>query len=171
MSKRISPSESNKYGNEYAQIATSGLDVLDAAYHTAHSYPGGIPALAVRMMMSPNTLAHKVDPSKKTHLLGLKESIAIQAISRDKSILHSMASALGCLCIDMSSCDDKTVLQEVSEMVKDFGKTIMDMQEAVTDGSVTANEMHKCEADAFELMAAINGALGSIRSMMPKRDH
>ena len=47
------------YGADEAVPDTQGgMSVEDAIYHTVHSYPGGVTALAARMGVSPNTLAH-----------------------------------------------------------------------------------------------------------------
>jgi hypothetical protein len=170
MSKRIAASEPNKYGNEYDQIATAGMDVMDAACNTAHSYPGGTAALALRMGVNPNTLAHKVDPSKGTHVLGLKEALMMQKFSGDKRITHAMCAALGGVFIEIDSNDSGSSLAQVSKMITEFGESINEMQKAASDGVVTPNEMAKCEKEASELLASVNNALRSLRSMMPKRD-
>ena len=80
-------------GNAPASAAMVGLDVLDAAYHTAHAYPGGVPALAQRMGMSQNTLAHKVSLANETHHLSLREAVAMQEVSQDKRIAQAMCCA------------------------------------------------------------------------------
>lgn len=148
----------------------SGMDVLDAACHTAHDYPGGTTALAVRMGVNPNTLAHKIDPSKTTHILGLKESLLIQKFSDDRRITHAMCAALGGVFIEIDSNEFGSSLTEVSKMISEFGESINEMQKAAADGVVTPNEMARCEKEAAELFAATNNALRSLRSMMPRRD-
>lgn len=61
-------------GNVLAMPATrGGIDVRDAAYHTAHQFPGGVPAMAQRLGVNENTLAHKVSLRKDTHHLSLVE--------------------------------------------------------------------------------------------------
>lgn len=169
MNRTLKEPMTNIYGKNNDLVATSILDVADAAYHTAHSYPGGVPALAVRMNMSQNTLAHKVSTSKDTHHLTLKEAMMMQDLSGDCRILHSMASSLGYVALEMSHECGPSTLQELSQMVKEFGESIISMQEAVSDGVVTPNEMTKCEKEAAELVASINSALRSVRSLVPKR--
>ena len=56
-------------GNAAPALAMpAGLDINDAVYHTAHDYPGGVPALAQRMGMSQHSLAHKVGLNNAAHL-------------------------------------------------------------------------------------------------------
>jgi hypothetical protein len=151
-----------------ATVATVGLDVLDAAYHTAHDHPGGVPALAVRMAMSENTLAHKVSLTTTTHHLSLRESVTMQEVTGDVRILHAMAGALGYACINMRAATEDKTLQQVMHMAKEFGEVLASVNDAVADGRVTPNEMQDCERHAAELMAATNAVLVTVRNMMPK---
>lgn len=169
MSRTLNKSEEIK--NDYGahEIGMTNIDVLDAAYHTAHSYPGGVPALAVRMGVNPNTLMSKVDPSKTTHLLGLKEALTMQVMTGDKRIAHAMTAALGGVFIEIDSNDSGCSLKDVSRMISEFGESINEMQKAASDGVVTANEMANCEKEVADLFAAANATLRSLRSMMPKR--
>lgn len=159
----------NNYGNNSEQFAIDGMDVMDAACNTAHHYPGGTVALALRMGVNPNTLAHKVDPSKTTHLLGLKEAVMMQKFSGDKRITHAMCAAVGGVFIEIDSNESGSSLAEVSKMISEFSESINEMQKAAFDGVVTPNEMAKCEREVAELFAAANNALRSLRSMMPAR--
>ncbi len=154
-------------GNE-SPIAAIGLDVMDAAYHTAHSYPGGVPALAQRMGMSPNTLAHKVSLNNDTHHLTLREAVAMQEVSQDKRIVQAICGALGGVFVDLQADRKHTTMEQVMHMVKDFGEVLAGVNDAVADGEVTSNEMHACERQAAELIAAINATLATVRGMMPK---
>lgn len=48
------------------------MNTRDAAYLTGHHYPGGVPALAVRMGMDAHELSRKLNPN--TGSLGLDEA-------------------------------------------------------------------------------------------------
>lgn len=148
--------------------AAIGLDVHDAAYHLAHDFPGGVPALAVRMGMSANTLQHKVSLTNTTHHLTLREAVAVQHISKDKRIVQAMAAALGGVYLDMGCDASHTTMEQVMHMAKEFGEVLGAVNDAVADGRVTSNEMQHCERQAAELIGALNGVLTSIRSMVPK---
>ena len=155
-------------GNVPAANATPGLDVRDAAYHTAHCFPGGVPALAQRMGMSQNTLAHKVSLNNDTHHLSLREAVTMQEVSQDTRICQAMCAALGGVFVDLG-CDNKsTTMAQVMHMAAEFGEVLGSVNEAVADGQVTPNEMQECERQAAELMAALNAVLAQVRSMMPK---
>lgn len=149
-------------------FAAIGLDVRDAAYHTASAFPGGVPALAQRMGMSQNTLAHKVSLNNDTHHLTLREAVTMQEVSQDKRITQAMCAALGGVFIDLA-CDHKaTTMRQVMHMAKEFGDVLACVNDAVDDGVVNSNEMQRCEREAAELMVALNAVLAKVRSMMPK---
>ena len=151
-----------------APIHVIGLDIHDAAYHLAHDYPGGVPALAQRMGKSANTLNSKVSLNDQIHHLTLREAVVMQEISGDARILHAMAGALGYTCISMRCDASPTTMQQVMNMAQEFGQVLGAVNEAVSDGRVTPREMQDCERQAAELTAAINGVLASVRSLMPK---
>lgn len=69
------------------------MNTRDAAYLTGHHYPGGVPALAVRMGMDARELSRKLNPN--TGSLGLDEAIVLMTMSGDHRILHAMAEELG----------------------------------------------------------------------------
>lgn len=149
-------------------IAAIGLDVMDAAYHTAHSFPGGVPALAQRMGMSQNTLAHKVSLHNDTHHLSLREAVAMQEVSQDKRITQAICCALGGVFIDLQADQKSTTMATVMNMAKEFGEVLASVNAAVADGEVNLNEMHDCERQAAELIAALNATLATVRGLMPK---
>lgn len=157
-------------GNVLSPAATHGLNVADAAYHTAHDFPGGVPALAQRMAMSANTLAHKVGLNNTTHHLTLREATTMQEVTGDVRMLHAMADALGYTCVSLHCDGQGATLERVMVMAKEFGDVLASVNTAVADGRVTPNEMHECERQAAELTAALNGVLATVRGMMPRRE-
>lgn len=58
-------------------------------------------------------------------------------------------------------------LEDVMRMAKEFADVLASVNQAVADGRVTPNEMRQCEREAGELMMALTGVLGTVRSMMP----
>ena len=145
-----------------------GLDVNDAAYHTAHGFPGGVPALALRMGMSANSLFHKVSLHDATHHLSPGEMRAMMDVSQDARMLHAMAWPLGYVCVAAGAGAAGSTLEQVMQMAKEFGDVLGAVNAAVADGCVTPNEMQECERQAAELIGALNGTLTMLRAMMPK---
>lgn len=161
-------------------VATHSMDVLDAAYHTAHSYPGGVPALAQRMphfvnargeltAMSASTLQHKVNPNCPTHNLTLRESRDMMALSQNYSILHALSAELGHVSLRIAATYEGATLEHVMRATKEFGdvlSSVSESQKAASSGGskVTPNELRIIEREAAELIGALNGMLASLRA-------
>jgi hypothetical protein len=72
------------------------MNILDAAYHTVHDYPGGASALAPRLGKSHATLSHEVRPPANSQAkLGLRDAQRIMALTGDYRILQAQAAELG----------------------------------------------------------------------------
>ena len=167
MNKIMNTPTSAGNGDSHALVA-SPLSVADAAYHTAHKYAGGVGPLALRMGMSHSTLNHKVSMTTATHHLSLEESVLMQQMAQDFTILHSMAASLGHVAIPVQPADDAQPMADVARMVRDFGELLTRVTSAMADGSVTANEMRRCQSDAVAAISAICSVLSTVRSMVPE---
>ncbi len=158
---------SENVDSPWREYIRTSLDVLDAAYHTAHRFPGGVPALAVRMGVAPGVLMHKVNVSNTTHHLNLREAVAMQEITGDVAILHAMADALGYVCVRGTPANSENLQALHWQMVSAHADLEHAIVDAVSAGSVTRNAMRRCEAMAATLSAAVNAVLGSLRTRMP----
>lgn len=171
MMRSLQEARAQRHGKVAAAAAThqgAGLDIDDALYHLAHDYPGGVPALAQRMGMSPNSLAHKVSLTQRTHHASPGELVKLQAIAGDARPLHAMAAELGYVAIAVTpKAGGGTSLQDVTRLVREFAELLGAVTEAAEDASITANEMRRVEAEAGDVMAAIDGCLMTLRAMMP----
>lgn len=147
----------------------SEMDVMDAAYHCVHDYPGGVPSLAPRVGMNANTLMNKVALNNSTHHLSLREATTIQAATKDTRIVAAMARTLGGVFISLDTDTQHSTMEQVMHMAKEFGDVLQAVNDAVSDGRVTRNEMLACERQAAELQAALNGVLAVVRGLMPEQ--
>lgn len=171
MASNVAPKRPQNNGDVVPATAPThviGLDIHDAAYHLAHDYPGGVPALAQRMGKSANTLNSKVSLNDQIHHLTLREAVVMQEISGDARILHAMAGALGYTCVSLRCESAPSTMEQVMHMAQEFGEVLGAVNQAVSDGRVTPREMHECERQAAELTAALNAVLASVRALMPK---
>ncbi|MCF8156428.1 MAG: hypothetical protein K9K35_10520 [Rhodoferax sp.] len=142
------------------------LDVLDAAYHTAHSYPGGVPALAQRMKVNADTLMKKVSVNVESHHLTLKEAVSMQEVTGNVAVLQAMAHALGYVCVRSVQASTSDPMALNWQMVA----AQADMQHAVADAfarGVTRNSLQRCDVLAAEATSAINNLLSALRASLP----
>lgn len=141
------------------------MNVHDAAYHTAHDYPGGIPALAPRLGISKNVLKNKVDPKQEWHKLTLDEAVRLQAFTGDVRVLQAMAEQLGFVCIPVPQFEgisDIELLDAYTAMVADEGQFAVDFRSALKDGEISRREfetmrddIHRQQQHEMELLARI----------------
>lgn len=171
MNEMMSGRDRHGNGDFMAEIATPvfAMNVLDAAYHTAHSYPGGVATLAVRMGIRPSTLNHKVSLTNNTHRLALDEAVTMQAMSGNYAVLHAMAAALGHVALQVDhEVSDVAPMSEVATMVRGFSELLSGVTASMADGTVTTNEMRECQRQAVAAIGAIYAVLSSLRSMLPE---
>lgn len=147
----------------------ASLSVQDAAYHTAHCFPGGVPAMAQRLGMSANTLQHKVNPRNTTHHLSLREASDMMVLSGDVRMLQALAAENGCVVLSEQAEPQAAVppMQRVMQLVHEFSGVLESVNTALADGHVTLNELHDCERHIATQMQALNDMLGTLRGLMP----
>ena len=154
-------------GDAVAPIATCD-DVMAAAYHTAHQFPGGIPALARLMVMSPNTLQNKVNLNNDTHHLTLREAVTMQDVSGDYRILHAMSARLHHFSVSMHTDSEGPTYQKITAFVGEFADVLTVVNSSVADGHVSPNEMRTIEKEAGELLSALHGLMANLRAQLPE---
>lgn len=166
MRQIITAPGSENNGDVQPVIATYE-DVAWAAYHTAHEFPGEVPALARRMSMSANVLQNKVNPNNITHHLTLRESCVMQDVTGDFRILHSMSARLNHVSISMHIDATGMTLGKVTALAKEFGDVLEAVNESVKDDDVSANDMRRMEKEAGELIGALHSLLANLRARLP----
>lgn len=152
---------------------TAPMSVADAAYHTAHGYPGGIAALAARMGVSVNTLTHKANPNNDTHHLRPDELLAMQYLSGDVRILHAMAAQLGYTCTralpDQNNGNIVEALMREQVAHADFIRAVADplaRMETDPNSWVTPAEVRRASAMAGDLHTTTAHVLGAMRASL-----
>jgi hypothetical protein len=145
------------------------MNISDAAYHTAHDFPGGVPALAVRMGMSQNVLQNKVNPSQEHHKLTLAEAVKLQALTGDMRILHAMAAALGHVALplaDLNTVSDMQLLDDFMHVIRELGEFSQEFQKDWADGRITPEEFERIKQEAYDVQARMAALLQRIESLV-----
>lgn len=139
------------------------MNIIDAAYHTVHDYPGGATALAPRLgIKSPAVLNSKVNPNTDTHHITLVEAIKIMAITNDYRILQSMNAHLGKVAIDLPQipeCRDTALTDLVLSFGMGGGDVYTLFKEMMADGRITRGEaldLSKVIHKLHEILAELN---------------
>lgn len=169
MKATVSVPPAHAYGaDEVPPSNPEGMSIEDAIYHTVHSYPGGVAALAGRMGMSANTLTHKANPNTTTHNLHPRELVTLQHMSGNVTVLRAMAEALGqtvqAATPDQYGGDPVQVFMELQVEFAEFVRSVADPLNH--DNPVNRNEMRRAEYQAAELQARIGHMLAALRGRM-----
>lgn len=167
MNTTIPATQTTANGDVLPPAAT--LSLQDAAYHTAHCFPGGVPAMAQRLGMSANTLQHKVNLRNTTHHLTLREASDMMAVSADLRLLQALAAEHGCVVLadQVGPAAAVAPVQRVMQLVHEFSGVLDAVNNALADGRVTLNELHDCERHIATQMQALNAMLTTLRGLMP----
>lgn len=143
-------------GDMAGNAAKSSMgDVGDAAYRVAHQFPGGVPALAQRMGMSPNTLSHKVSLTNDSHKLSLSEAVYMQHVANRFDILYAMAESLGHVCMPAPEMGEAEVNAILATVGAEVGDVFREVQRVLADGRVTPNERRKVANQVAEAITAL----------------
>ncbi|WP_180061090.1 phage regulatory CII family protein [Acinetobacter sp. YH12124] len=139
------------------------MNIIDAAYHTVHDYPGGATALAPRLgIKSPAVLNSKVNPNTDTHHITLVEAIKIMTITNDYRILQSMNAHLGKVAIDLPQipeCRDTALTDLVLSFGMQGGDVYTLFKTMMADGRITRGEavdLSKVIHKLHEILAELN---------------
>lgn len=156
----------NENADAASLIPHAGVqDVLDAAYCTAHNYPGGAAALALRMGMGVSTLQLKVSLTTTTHNLNLREAVAMQALSGDYSVLHAMAGALSHVAMPMPELGGGDLQGALVTLGAEVGDVFRESARALADGRLTPNERRRVQRQISEAMAALAGVQRALQAI------
>jgi hypothetical protein len=143
-------------------------ELLLAAYHTVHGFPGGAKALAPRLGMAPSTLSNKVDPMVDTHKLSLTEALAAMLATGDFSILNVLAEQTGHVVLPAGSFGDMAdtaVLELFARIQVEQGDVARALLSALEDGRFQPHEVEALSRETMEFIQAIQHFIGRIRGV------
>jgi len=134
------------------------MNILDAAFHVAHDFPGGVVAMAARMGISQNVLNKKVDPRQDTHHLRFDEAVKMGLIANDKRALNAHAQAHNCVVVqlpDLPDSGDMALLDGFMDIVNELGEFTKAFQEAYRDGKITSKEIKHISDEAADVQTRL----------------
>lgn len=134
-------------------------DVDDAAYRIGHSYPGRVPALAVRMGVNADTLGKKLNPNCETHRLSVADAVHLQVAAGRNDILYAMAGALDHVCIHMPDASADQVGMRLAKVGAEVGDVFRVAQQVMEDGKLEPHERRQLREQIAEAISALAGVL------------
>lgn len=146
------------------------MNIIDAAYHTVHDYPGGSVALGPRMGVSAAVLRNKVNPNCDTHRLTLAEADRMIGLTGDMRLLQALAATHGYVLTraeaDNSGGGASTLGAVLAEHVAD-GKLASGIAAALADGVITPREADAITQLGMGVQSALIALLAHIARQVP----
>jgi hypothetical protein len=144
--------------------------VLDAAHATAHDYPGGTRALAVRMALNPAVLSNQLNPNNNDHPLQVRNLMLMMSLTGDMRALHAACLDMGYMALPIPTVADETTTEALVHTCKEFADFIQVVSASLSDGKITKLELRKIRKELGELMGQA-GKLEAILAGMEASGH
>ena len=148
------------------------MSITDTVYRVAHSYPGGIPALAARMDMSKHVLQNKVNPNNDTHKLSAEEAAQIADLADCDEIARAYAERRNLVCIPVTEhqgASDMELIDLIIEMEKQKAEWLESIKKALSDGVIDPAEAKRIRKEYLEHVAAIAELTSRVEGMVTER--
>lgn len=127
---------------------------LDAAYLTAHEYPGGTRGLALRMGVNGAVLSHKLNPNDGSNHLTVREFEAMLTLTGDHRALHALALDQGYMLLPLPGESDCPAMGALIQSVSESADFLKAASESLADGKVTKLELATVRKELTEMVAA-----------------
>ncbi|MFC4431436.1 phage regulatory CII family protein [Cupriavidus respiraculi] len=138
---------------------TALMQVEDAAYHVAHDYPGGVPALGARMgIKSANVLQNKLNPSQEHHKLTLKEAAAITALTGDHRIADALAASCGRITVpvpQLGDLSDGALVELAGNLLTNQGQMFSEFTTRYADGMIDSGDYAVLDAASDKIIQCV----------------
>ncbi|WP_199506858.1 MULTISPECIES: phage regulatory CII family protein [unclassified Psychrobacter] len=140
------------------------MNVIDAAFNTAHNYPhGGVEALAGRMGLSAAILRNKVNGNATAHHLRLDEAVKMMQLTGDHSIAHAIAHCLnGVYCdvsVEATQTQTEDLIMTALAASASSGSVIQELHDALEDGRISCDQR-------ITLHTTIQSAMSELQLLM-----
>lgn len=142
--------------------------LLVAARSVARSYPGGAAGLG-RDMGGKTNLADEINPNLPKSKLGLEDAVEMEIVANNFAILYehcSMTRHFPPLPMPEGvDCSDQPCMRTLSETAKEFSDVVSCAAEALSDGSVSDNDLAKVTKEWGELIVKGQALMAQLAAM------
>ncbi|MGL5470039.1 MAG: phage regulatory CII family protein, partial [Shewanella sp.] len=93
-------------------------------------YPGGAPALAARVGMSPNTLQHRANPNNPHHRMSADDLMVLMRATNNIAPLQVIAAELGYICVRHTPSAPSSPLDAVAYLIDSVSELVRSVRDA-----------------------------------------
>lgn len=153
-------------------------DPLGALYNLARGYPGGLPALALRLGREVSTFKKQVSPAIFSHHLSVMNFIRAVELCAEARMpgayqpLHALCFGLGHVAVQLPDCgeDARELFQKVLLMLREEGELAKSIQDALDEHGAGGRRITKRElSDIDERIERSIAALMAVREQVRAR--
>lgn len=141
-----------------ADAVAAARDICDC-YAGGVRKGGGIPAVAVKLGISPGVLYHKLAGAEDSHhKLTVRDMVLVWLVTQRTGHLEALARAMNCVCFpapDFAGLSDQALLDLLCKVHEEAGQFHAALKVALADGRISAEERVELRREAYEWMGAI----------------
>jgi len=147
------------------------MTLRDCLYRTIHRNQKPLKAIAEEIGMSENYLSRAALPDPEESETGtgcrfpLKRLIPLVRATGDYSVLDHIERSLGRVAVNLPAADAgslRDVCRLALRAVSEFGDLMREVEKSMSDDLVTASELERVQAEAYQAVAAILRLIGSM---------
>lgn len=147
------------------------MTLKDCLYRTIHRNKKPLKAIAEEIGMRENYLSRAALPDPEESETGtgcrfpLKRLIPLIRATGDYSVLDHIERSLGRVAVNLPAADAgslRDVCRLALRAVSEFGELMREVEKSMSDDLVTASELERVQAEAYQAVAAILRLIGSM---------
>ncbi|WMJ01376.1 phage regulatory CII family protein [Pseudomonas chlororaphis subsp. aurantiaca] len=147
------------------------LPLRKAIYRAAHSYKGGVTALALDMVIDYDTLQKKLKHDFENRWLDPDELEEVIRLTRSPVLLDALLRPAGMVWYKPEpAAPTKQALLAVSKLLHETGLFVSSMHEGAADNVWEPHEVAELEKHGADVIRAVLGIMAGAREAMEARD-
>ncbi|NDY89761.1 hypothetical protein G3A44_00975 [Ideonella sp. TBM-1] len=117
-----------------------------------------------------DTLYKEVDPRNRMAKAGAVDVVTATQYTANWVFLNAFAAEVGAVVVPMpGGAAAGTGHAHIAELAKQFAELVAKVSSSLADDDITENELHDCQREAGELIAAVQAALAFIQAMRARK--
>lgn len=150
----------------------------DCLYNTARRYPGGVEALATRLVIRPKILGNKLRPTFDTNQMSFEEATAAMefcagaGVEDPHSALHAMAFRLGFVCVPIPSEDDDLSQEAIAllgvKLAAQVGEALNASTQAMSDDVLSEREFDEIQPKMRKIHRFVAGLMAKLNQRVSR---
>ena len=148
------------------------IDIDDVIYNMVHDFPGGVPAMAIRVNENKNTLQLRVDPNNTTHHTPASLAAKIADVADSDELAKTFAARRSMICIHITKhegASDMELFDLIINMEREKADWLASIQRALADGMIDPAEFQRIQKESYDHLSAVAELASRLESIVHER--